>query len=79
MGKTEMGESLEPLAEGEELVRILSSGILVLFTLSLYLCAGHARNCQYITAFIQHIFYLLSFYLLPRIKDSRDTALGTQW
>lgn len=56
MGKTEMGESLEPLAEGEELVRILSSGIQVLFTLSLYLWAGHARNCQYITAFIQHIF-----------------------
>lgn len=55
IGKTEMGESLGPLG-GEELVRIPSSGIQVLFMLSLYLWAGHARNCQYTIAFIQQIF-----------------------
>lgn len=53
IGKTQVGERLEPLAGRKELGRISSSGIQVLFILILNLFwAGHARNCRYVTVFI---------------------------
>lgn len=65
IGKTEVGENLEPLAGWEELAGIPSSKIQVLFLmLGLCLWAGNARSYQYGRAFIHSFIHSLNTYLL---------------